>query len=182
MKTSTQLISIAAAVLALGAGGLVFAQAGTGPYGRMGGGPGMHQGMGMHGSGQAAGMRGGMRGMGQPGDAATRLAAVKTELKISAEQEGAWQAYETVVRQQAEARLALRTAMQARLQDPAAAASFDHAAQREAMLKLRDSDRAARDTARQALYAVLSPEQKALADQRLGAGPGHRMGGHRHAG
>lgn len=88
-----------------------------------------------------------------------------------------------MVREQAEARLTLRTAMQARMQDPAAAASIDHAAQRDAMMKLRESDQAARDTARQALYAVLSPEQKALADQRLGAGLGHRMGGaHRHAG
>lgn len=181
MKTSTKLLTLAAAALALGAGGLVFAQAGQGPYGGMG----MHQGMGMHDGAQGgmrSGMGAGMRGAGQPADAAARLAAAKTELKITAAQEPAWQAFETVVRQQAEARLALRTAQQARLQDPAAAATIDHAAQREAMLKLRDSDQAARDTARQALYAVLSPEQKALADQRMGAGPGHRMGAFRRAG
>lgn len=192
MKTSTKLLSIAAAALALGAGGLVFAQAGQGPYGCMGGGPGMQQGtqqgMGMHGGmrggmgpGAHGGMGAGMQGAGQPADAAAHLATAKTDLKITATQEPAWQAFEAVVRQQAETRQALRTAMQARMQDPAAAASIDHAAQREAMMKLRDSDQAARDTARQALYAVLSPEQKALADQRLGAGPGHRMGAHRHA-
>lgn len=186
MKTSTQIISIAAAVLALGAGGLAFAQAGQGPYGRMGTGMGMQQGMGMHRGApdgaygaMAGGMGGGMHGAGQSTDAAARLAVAKAELKITAEQEPAWQAFETVVRQQAEARQAFRTGMQASMQDPAARASIDHAAQREAMLKLRESHQAERDAARQALYAVLSPEQKALADQRLGAGPGHRMGGWR---
>ncbi len=180
MKTSTQILSIAAAALALGAGGLAFAQAGQGPNGRMGGGMGMQQGMGMHGGGPGA-MGAGMRGAGQPGDPAAHLAAAKAELKITAAQEPAWQAFETLVRQQAQARQALRATMQARMQDPATAAGIDHAAQREAMMKLRDSDQATRDAARQALFAVLSPEQKALADQRLGAGPGHRMGGHRRA-
>lgn len=176
MKTSTQIISIAAAVLALGASGFALAQAGQGAYGRMG------SGMGMHGGAQS-GMGSGMRGAGQPAEAAARLAATKAELKITAEQEPAWQAFEAVVRQQAEARQAYRSTMQARMQDPAAAAGIDHTAQRETMMKLRESDQAARDQARQALYAVLSPEQKALADERLGAGPGQgqRMGGHRHA-
>lgn len=181
MKTSTQILSIAAAALALGAGSLAFAHDGPGPNGRMGGGMGM-QGMGMHGGGPGAmGMGMGMRGAGQPGDPAAHLATAKAELKITAAQEPAWQAFETLVRQQAQARQALRATMQARMQDPATAASIDHAAQRNEMMKLRDSDQATRDAARQALYAVLSPEQKALADQRLGAGPGHRMGGHRHA-
>lgn len=185
MKTSTQILSIAAAALTLGAGGLAFAHDGPGPNGRMGGGMGMHPGMGMQGMGMQGGGPGamgmGMRGAGQPGNPTAHLAAAKAELKITAAQEPAWQAFETVVRQQAQARQTLRANMQARMQDPATASSIDHAAQRNEMMKLRDSDHAARDAARQALYAVLSPEQKALADQRLGAGPGHRMGGHRHA-
>jgi hypothetical protein len=183
MKTSTRILSISAAVLALGAAGLAVAQAGHGGHGRMDGGAhgGMGGGMGMHGGGHGA-MGGGMRGAGQPADAATRLAATKAELKITAAQEPAWQAFEAVVLQQADARQAMRTAMLARMQDPAAAASIDHAAQREKMQQLRESGQAARDKARQALYAVLSPEQQAVADQRLRLGPGHRKGAHRHAG
>ncbi len=181
MKTSTRLLSIAAAVVALGAGGFAFAQAGQGAQNPMGGGMGMQQGQGMQG-GHHGGMSRGMRGAGQPADAASRLAATKTELKITAEQEPAWQAYEAVVKQQAEARQARRTNMQAHMKDPAAAASVDRAAMRETMQKQRDSELAARDKARQALYGVLSPEQKVVADQRLRAGQGQRKGGHRHAG
>jgi Spy/CpxP family protein refolding chaperone len=168
LKTSTRILSISAAVLALGAGGFAFAQASHEGHGRMG------SGMGMHG-----GAHGGMGGAG-PADAAARLAATKAELKITAAQEPAWQAYEAVVRQQAESRQAMRTAMQARMQDPAAAAGIDHDAMRETMHQQRESNRAARDKARQALYAVLSPEQKAVADQRLHFGSGHRKGAHHH--
>jgi hypothetical protein len=191
MKTSTKLITAAAAALALGAGGLAFAQAGPAPYGRMGGGMGMgmgmqHAGMGMNMNG---GMRGGMRGAGAMGDPTAQLTAVKTELKITAAQEGAWQAFEGVVRQQAQAGQAARTAMQAqmpaRMPGPGAAAPADFAAQRDAMLKLRESHQATLNTARQALLAALTPEQKTLAEQRLfngsGAGRGARMM-YRHAG
>jgi hypothetical protein len=196
LKTSTRILSISAAVLTLGAGGFAFAQASNEGRDCMGGGMGMHQGMqqgmqqgmgkhgGAHGGthgGKGGGMGGGMRGAG-PADAAARLAATKAELKITAAQEPAWQAYEAVVRQQAESRQATRTAMQARMQDPAAAAGIDHAAMRETMHQQRESNQAARDQARQALYAVLSPEQKAVADQRLHFGPDHRKGAHHHAG
>lgn len=40
--------------------------------------------------------------------------------------------------------------------------------------KLRASHQAAPDTARQALYAVLTPEQKSLADPWLSAGRGRQ--------
>jgi hypothetical protein len=161
MKTSTRIIAAAIASLALGAAGLAFAHPGMGPgdMGRTGAG----MGMGMHGGGH-----GGMHGMQQGGDPIAYLATLKAELKISAAQEPAWQQYESVVRQQVEA----RQAMQARLQDPAAAATVDHAAQREAMMKLRDG----RQAAHQALYAALSPEQKTIADQKLGMGRGHGQG------
>lgn len=187
MTISSRILSISATVLALGIGGIVYAQATQGTHGRMGGGMGMQQGAGMHGGANGAmrgGMGGGMRGVGQPTDTATRLAANKAELKITADQEPAWQAFEAVVRQQADARQALSTGMQARMQDPAAAASFDRTAMRETMQKYRESEQAARDQALKALYAVLSPEQKLLADQRLSDGPGHghRMGMGRFAG
>jgi len=62
----------------------------------------------------------------------------------------------------------MRDGMHASMQDPKAAASMDHAAQREAMGKVHAAQRSERDAARQALFATLSPEQKAMADQRLG--------------
>jgi Spy/CpxP family protein refolding chaperone len=110
-----------------------------------------------------------MRGAENAADVTARLATVKTELKITAAQEPAWEKFEGVVRQQAGARQAMRSTMQGRMQDPKAAASGDHAAQRESMMKLREGKRAERDAARQALYAVLTPEQKTLADQKLNA-------------
>jgi len=180
MKTSTKIIATAAAAIALGAGGLVFAQQGQGHMGnmgRMGQGGQMGAGMGMQGGGH-----GGMRGAESTADVAARLAAVKAELKITTAQEAAWQKFEGVVRQQADTRQAMRGAMQARMQDPKAAAEVDHATQRESMMKLREASQAERDAARQALYAVLSPEQKALADQKLAAGQGQRKGMHKHAG
>ena len=67
------------------------------------------------------------------------------------------------------------------MQDPAAAANPDHAAQREAMMKLHEKNKAEGDAARKALYAVLTPEQKALADQRLKHGR-QGKGMHKHAG
>ena len=174
MKTSTKIIAAAAAVVALGAGGLVFAQQGEGHMG--------HQGQMGAGMGMQDGGHGGMRGSENAADVTARLATVKTELKITTAQEPAWQKFEGVVRQQADARQSMRSTMQARMQDPKAAASVDHAAQRESMMKLRDGNRAERDAARLALYAVLTPEQKTLADQKLNADKGHRMGMHKHAG
>ena len=83
-----------------------------------------------------------------------------------------------VVQQQAEQRQAMRTQRQALMQDPKAAAAVDRAAQREAMMKLRDEHLAARGAVLKDLYAVLTPEQKALADQRLSGGHGRRMAMH----
>ena len=167
MKTSTQIITTAIAALALGAGGLVFAQQGQGDGS-------MHRGM--HG-----GMHGGKHSAQTAEDVAARLATLKTELAITAAQEPAWQQFEGVVREHAQARQAMRASMQARMQDPAAAASTDHAAQREAMMKLHEKHKAEGDAARKALYAVLTPEQKALADQRLMHGR-QGKGMHKHAG
>jgi hypothetical protein len=46
------------------------------------------------------------------------------------------------------------------------------------MGKLRESHLAQRDAARQELYAALTAEQKAIAEQHMNAGPGHRMAMH----
>jgi LTXXQ motif family protein len=171
MKTSTRIIAITAAAFALGTSGLAFAGHSQGDAGCMGAGKG--QGMGRHQGGP-----GGQRGAGNPADVAARLAAAKTSLAITTAQEPAWQAFEGMARQHAEARQAMRSTMQGAMQGQAASA--DHAAQREAMMKQREAHRAESEAARQALYAVLTPEQKAIADKQLGAGPGHRMAMHRH--
>jgi len=191
MKTTTKLAAVTLATLSLAAASAVFAHsgmgmgygtgagmgpgAGTGPCAgaSAGTGPGMGPGMGMHGG--MRGMRGGMVGPETPAVTGARLSDLKTELKITAAQDGAWQAYAAVVQQQAEQRQAMRTQRQAQMQDPKAAAAVDRAAQREAMMKLRDEHLAARGAVLKDLYAVLTPEQKALADQRLSGGHGHRM-------
>jgi len=162
MKNSTKIM--AAALIAFGVAGAAYAHQ-NGAMAGMG-----MQGMGMHGMGmgnQGAGPTG-QRGMHDPSAGAGRLAALKTELKITAEQEPAWQKFEATVNQQTQARQAMRDGMHASMQDPKAAASMDHATQREAMGKVHAAQRSERDAARQALFATLSPEQKAMADQRLG--------------
>ena len=50
--------------------------------------------------------------------------------------------------------------------------------QRETMHKAQQESMAARNAALADLYAVLTPEQKAVADQRLQGRRGHRMAGH----
>jgi len=157
MKTITKIAAGTVAALSLTAAGLVFAHPGMG----MGMGPGMGPGIGMHG-----GMYGGMYGA---DTAAARLADLKTELKITAAQDGAWQAFVAVMQQQAAARDAMRAQMQGPNATPA-----DRSAHFEAMSKFRDEHLAARSAALKDLYAVLTPEQQRIADQRLmpGHGPG----------
>ena len=172
MKTTTKIIAITMAIASLAAAPAVLAHQGMGMGMGMqqGQGQGMGAGMMGHGRGMSPGM-GRMQG-GDPAMAATRLAEFKATLKITAAQEPAWSKFEATMRQQAEARQAMRTTMQAQMKDGKAPA--DMSAQRDAMQKLR----AERDAARTELFAVLTPEQKALAD-RQGQGRhgrhGHRM-------
>jgi Spy/CpxP family protein refolding chaperone len=188
MKTSTRIVSTTLAAVSLAVAGMAFAHPGQGMGMGMGMGPGMgacvgaDQGMGHgHGMGPGGGYRMGM-GMGPgtrgPQTAAsldTRLAEWKSELKISAAQEPAWNKYQALVLQQAQSAQAARSAMQAQMQDPKAAGSVDHAAQHQAMDKLRQERQAARTEARNELMALLTPEQRALVEQRLGAGYGRHM-------
>ncbi|MDO8419207.1 MAG: Spy/CpxP family protein refolding chaperone [Rubrivivax sp.] len=174
MKTTTRITAITLATLTLAAATAVFAHPGMGMGMGYGMGPGMGPGAGA-GMAMGPGMRGRMQG---PEDAAAvgaRLAQLKAELKITAAQEGAWAAYTKVVQQQAEQRLELRKQMQAAMQDPSAATTVDRAAHRESMMKVRDEHLAARGEALKNLQAVLTPEQQALAAQRLDGGRGHRM-------
>ena len=130
--------------------------------GGWGGGP---MGPGMMGGGPRGGFGPGTAAA--PGDPAAhmeaRLAFLKTELKITSDQEAAWQAYATQAKQQAESMKALR----ARL--PAAAQSTPEVLdQRAEFAKQRAEHMKALSAATKDLYTVLTPEQKALADQYFG--------------
>jgi len=177
MKTTTKIIAATLTVASLAAVSIVSAHPGGG-YGMdfgqsMGPGAGMMgQGYGM---GPGAGMgpgfaMGGMHGFDSPAVMTARLGDLKATLKITPAQEPAWATYEAQVRQQVQTRQAFHTAMLAQMQDPKA--TIDHNTQHEAMTKLF----AAQTEARNALYAVLTSEQKAVFEQPQRLGHGRHLG------
>jgi Spy/CpxP family protein refolding chaperone len=198
MKLNTKIVAGAVAALALTAAGLSLAHPGGG-YGMgygMGPGYGMHGGMGYGmgpgtgmgpgagmGPGMGYGMGPGMGAAGPEGEAALAgsLAALKTELKITPAQETAWTTYEKQTRQQAESMQAMHQQMQEQMhgQQAAGKTPADFEALRAAMFKLRQANAEARAVVVKDLYAVLTTEQKAVADRRLGGrafGPGQGRG------
>jgi Spy/CpxP family protein refolding chaperone len=147
---------------------------GMGP-GMMGGyGPGYGMGPGMMGGyGPGYGMGPGM--MGAWGNADEGLAALKTELGITAKQDSAWQAYADNAKKHQETRQAWFAKMQ-EARGAANSAPELLALQTEHM-KQRQAEMAANAAALKDLYATLTPEQKAIADQRFGGiGPGWHQG------
>lgn len=189
MTTSRKIL--AGAVVAAGlaaAAASVYADP-QGWYGRGGWGGGygpgmMHQGWG-HGPGMMGGPRGGfgpgMMGYGPgaagapcagfgPGAAAgpverteQRLEFLKSELKITSEQESAWNAYA----EQAKAQAATMEAFHA--QRPTAAQSpAERMEQHAERMNLRAKQMTAMSSAVKDLYAALTPEQKAVADLHFG--------------
>jgi Spy/CpxP family protein refolding chaperone len=153
---------------------------GYGP-GMMGGyGPGHGMGPGMMGGyGPGYGMGPGM--MGAWGDADESLAALKAELAITAKQESAWQAYADNVKKHQESRQSWFAKMQ---EARGAGSAPDFLALQTEHMKQRQTEMAANAKALKELYAALTPEQKALADQRFGGygrgyGAGYGRGGPR---
>jgi hypothetical protein len=152
--------------------------AGNGPGNGAGTGPGAGMGCGMGpGSGPGAmgygpmGHRMGRQGYGNPVAAAeARLSSLKSELKITAAQEPAWKVFADQSKQQAEAMQALMATVQGSTQ----ATAPERLDQRTQLMKKRQEQMEKGTAAFKELYAVLSPEQKALADQHVGFG---RMGG-----
>jgi periplasmic protein CpxP/Spy len=141
------------------------------------GGPGM-----MH-HGPGAG-RGGPGGMWSNPAAAVEghLAALKVEIKITPDQESAWKTFTDKARQQADAMIARRTQMFS--QTPATTQSApERLAQRTEFAKQGLASMEVMSAAVKDLYAVLTPEQKTLADRQLAHGPmgsgGRGMGGGR---
>jgi hypothetical protein len=133
---------------------------GYGPMGQgpMGYGP-MGQGMGPQGFGNPSAM------------ADARIAYLKSELKITAAQESAWKAFADQTKQQAEAMQALM----ATIQGSAQATAPERLEQYNQIMKKRQEQMEKGTAAFKSLYAVLSPEQKALADQRVAMMGGRGM-------
>jgi len=188
MKRVTKLAIGAVAALSLG---LATAVVHAHPYGY---GPGMGQDPGF---GPGAGMGPGMghmghgpmgngpmgRGMGpqafgNPSAMAdARSAYLKSELKITAAQESAWKAFADQTRQQAEAMQSLMSAAQGSAQ----ASAPERLELRNQAMKKRLEQTEKTTAAFKDLYAVLSPEQKTLADQRVGMMGGRGMAFNRRA-
>lgn len=158
-----------------GAGGCAFNGAGPGVAGAgtWGGGP---MGRGMMGGGMGGygpGMMGGGYGpgaaagggpavnMGERMDA--RLSFLKGELKITSDQEAAWGAYATQAKAQAAAMQAFHAQPPSAAQTPA-----ERIEQRADRAKLHAEQLKTMSAAVKDLYAVLTPEQKAVADQHFG--------------
>lgn len=163
------------------------------PYGQgpgWGGGPGWGPGYSMgYGPGAGMGPRGGMgygpmgygpmgygagpRGYANPAAAAdARLAYLKSELKITSGQENAWKVFADQAKQQAEAMQALRTT----IQGGASATAPERMELRNQIMKQRQEQTEKSTAAFKELYAALTPEQKAIADQRFAGGPGFGPG------
>ena len=141
--------------------------AGMGPGQGYGPGAGMGRGMGPGPMGQGMGPQ----GYGNPGAMAdARNAYLKSELKITPAQESAWKAFADQAKQQAEAMQAWRSTVQGSAQ----ATAPERLELRNQIMKKRQEQMEKGTAAFKDLYAALTPEQKALADQRFGFG---MMGG-----
>lgn len=145
----------------------------SGPGYAMGPGNGMGPGM-MGGYGPGYGMGPQAMYNANPGNADDGLAALKAELGITAKQDAAWQAFAKNAKQQNESRQAWFARMQQARGDGSAPELL---AQQTEIMKQRQSDMQAGAAALKSLYATLTPEQKAIADQRFGGfGPGYGAG------
>ena len=136
-------------------------------------GPGMGQGMGPMGRGPMGygpmGRGMGPQAFGNPAAAADwRLSGLKSELKITAAQESAWKAFADQTKQQAEAMQKLMSSVQGSAQ----AAAPERLELRDQMMKKRQEQMEKSTASFKELYAALSPEQKALADQHFGMAGG----------
>jgi Spy/CpxP family protein refolding chaperone len=172
MKRATKIVITLGTALSLG---LAAAAVSAHPHGygmdlgMMGGyGPGNGMGPGMMGG---YGPRYGMHGWGNTDES---LAALKSELGITDKQDSAWQAFAKNAKQQQENRLAWFAKMQ---EARSAGSAPERLAQQTEFIKQRQVEMEANAAALKNLYAALTPEQKAIADQRFGdVRPGYGAG------
>lgn len=148
---------------------------GGGPRGSYG--PGMGHGGGPRGGYGPGMMGGGPRGGFGPGAgygagpterAEARLSFLKNELKITANQEAAWDAYAQQAKTRAETMQAFHAQGPITAETPA-----ERIEQHAARMKLRADQEQAMSGAVKDLFAVLTPEQKTIANQYFG---GTRIG------
>lgn len=138
---------------------------GFGPGAMMGGGYG-HGAMMGGGYGPGA-MMGGGYGPGADTDAG--LAQYKAQLRITAEQEGAWQTFAKKSQEQTGSMRTAHEAMVASMQDPKLTAP-ERAALMGALMQQRSTEMATSASALKDLYSILTPEQRAIIDQRPAVG------------
>ena len=102
-----------------------------------------------------------------------RLARLKTDLKITSAQEPAWNAYAEQIRQHAGEMQALHNQMREKASGNTRPSAPERAERQAQFAKQQGEylERLAGLT--KDLYATLTPEQKTLADQRLGRGGRH---------
>ena len=161
MKRTHTLITGVVTGIALAVAGATYAQ----PYGgmRQGMGPGMGMGMGPG--------HGPMAGVDPAAMADAHLSNLKTQLKITAAQEDAWQTFAAQAKQQAASMQAMRAQMQT-----ATGTAPEQMGQHAAAMQQRAAGMATMTSAFGALYAVLTPEQKTIADQNVGMMGRHGRG------
>ena len=145
-------------------------------------GPGTSHGAMMGHHGPRAGHMGHHKGHGKWSNPAAavegHLAALKVELKITPDQDKAWQAFTAKAKAQADTMIARRAQMSA--QAPAANQTApERLAQRTERMKQGVASMETMTAAVKDLYGVLTPEQKTLADQQLARGPMGGFGGGR---
>ena len=157
MKRSHKIVAGLAASLSLATAAIVYAHpAGSGPC--------MGAGMGPH------GMDGRM-GAGNPAVMVeSHLTSLKSELNLTPGQEGAWQAFADKAKQQAESMQAMRGTMQ-----QAAGSAPERMSQHTEMMKQRLAGMETMASAVKDLYAILTPEQKAIADKHFQMMGGRHM-------
>ena len=155
MKTTRALVAGIVAGVSLAVATFAYAQpfTGMGPGGGHGFGPGMGMGPG----------HGPMAGVDPATNLDSRLGDLKAQLKITSTQEFAWQAFTGAAKQQAASMQALR----ARMQDGNATAS-GRMDQRAQLMQERSAAMATMTSAFNALYTVLTPEQRTILDQHPG--------------
>lgn len=130
----------------------------------------MGAGMGMGGGAAwGHGMMGGNFGWNHAGIMENRLAALKGELKLTANQEPAWQKFEDAAKQQGAAMQALRDAAQTAPQS-----APERMTRHTEFMQQRLAGMQAVSAAFNDLYAVLTPAQKAIVDQGFGPMAGWR--------
>lgn len=158
MKLNIRPVASLALIAALGVSSLVIAHPGG-------------MGMGPGGMGPMGGMHGPRAMMADPAAMADRhLADAKAALKITADQEAAWQTFAGQARQQAAEMPKMRDRMS---QMPGSAP--ERMNQHTEAMKSHAGHLEGMSTALRDLYAVLSPEQKTIADQQFLMMRGQRM-------